>query len=761
MYGRPEMPQPAVAVRFARCDPLAAARFFAVIVVSLAALVGPLAPGAAAFGEPNGNISGQVEDREGPLLDSFRFNSGGLDDWTMPGSAEDPGSNAAATADLTYTTTLGTTSVTVDARGNASANTGAMVRKASAGSSFSKQFQVLVPSRFSATGSVSVTTSAGHCCVSAEIRLVQANPGIDVFRVGVSTGDSGQGVSRTGIVQPGLYRLDVQASVGMGFGAAASPNDAGSAAFDTRFTLTDATDTDGDALLDVWETDGIDTNDDGTIDLDLPAMGADPRGKDIFLELDFMAPHDLDPAAVTSVVAAFAAAPVTNPDGSTGIALHIDNGPGSIMNPRTGASWGARSRHDTIGHLDTTGEVIAGAYDWTAFDVHKAGHFETAREQAFHYAISAHGHAAIASGIARDIPSSDLLITLGAGCQASTGSDCTLDATAQAGTLMHELGHNLGLHHGGGDELPNKPNYLSVMNYSFQLTGLMRSNLSFVLDYSRFAISVDEKALDELHGFGVTSGPAAGFNTLGKCPSGLQTAWFVADGPTDFNCDGPTTGTVAADINGDGAETALAPFIDWPALVYAGGAVGGSGVALPSQTPLIEPQLDELLASKKSLDDYVAAQQKPPGSPAQPAGAAPRPQTAGVPALRALRVKPAAFPAVRRGRRDRRRLGARVTYALAAAGRVRFRVERSLPGRRSGARCVPVSHARRGRACLRAVPVAGSIAHSGRSGTNSFAFGGRIGGRVLRPGSYVLVGTALADDGRPGSARRAPFRVLR
>ena len=37
---------------------------------------------------------------------------------------------------------------------------------------------------------------------------------------------------------------------------------------------------------------------------------------------------------------------------------------------------------------------------------------------------------------------------------------------------MHELGHNLGLRH-GGDDLPNfKPNYLSVMNYSFQLTGL-------------------------------------------------------------------------------------------------------------------------------------------------------------------------------------------------------------------------------------------------------------------------------------------------
>jgi hypothetical protein len=32
-------------------------------------------------------------------------------------------------------------------------------------------------------------------------------------------------------------------------------------------------DTDGDALFDVWETDGIDTNGDDVPELDLPAMG--------------------------------------------------------------------------------------------------------------------------------------------------------------------------------------------------------------------------------------------------------------------------------------------------------------------------------------------------------------------------------------------------------------------------------------------------------------------------------------------------------
>ena len=38
----------------------------------------------------------------------------------------------------------------------------------------------------------------------------------------------------------------------------------------------------------------------------------------------------------------------------------------------------------------------------------------------------------------------------------------------QAGTFMHELGHNLGLRHGGGDNTNCKPHHLSVMNYAYQ-----------------------------------------------------------------------------------------------------------------------------------------------------------------------------------------------------------------------------------------------------------------------------------------------------
>ena len=37
------------------------------------------------------------------------------------------------------------------------------------------------------------------------------------------------------------------------------------------------------------------------------------------------------------------------------------------------------------------------------------------------------------------------------------------------GTIMHEIGHNLGLLHGGTDDVNCKPNYISVMNYNRQI----------------------------------------------------------------------------------------------------------------------------------------------------------------------------------------------------------------------------------------------------------------------------------------------------
>ncbi len=72
-------------------------------------------------------------------------------------------------------------------------------------------------------------------------------------------------------------------------------------------------DTDSDGLPDSWETNGVDTNFNGTIDVDLPAFGANPRHKDLFVELDSMSGHTLDKSSIDTIVRSFRQAPVTNP----------------------------------------------------------------------------------------------------------------------------------------------------------------------------------------------------------------------------------------------------------------------------------------------------------------------------------------------------------------------------------------------------------------------------------------------------------------
>ena len=108
-------------------------------------------------------------------------------------------------------------------------------------------------------------------------------------------------------------------------------------------------DRDGDGLLDVWESSQTPPLDPlGQPLPNLKAMGADPDHKDLFVELGYMYAEDpSDPAigpptyggiakgahshlpsptALKLVGDALAAAPVSNPDGRPGVALHIDAG---------------------------------------------------------------------------------------------------------------------------------------------------------------------------------------------------------------------------------------------------------------------------------------------------------------------------------------------------------------------------------------------------------------------------------------------------
>ena len=125
-----------------------------------------------------------------------------------------------------------------------------------------------------------------------------------------------------------------------------------------------------------------------------------------------------------------------------------------------------------------------------------------------------------ASGIAD--PGGNAMVTLG------MWDEFVGTPFVRASTIFHELGHNLGLFHGGlppiwGDKTKNtatyiepncKPNYFSSMSYLFQVHGLLDNFGELHLDYSGTKHSnVDENLLSD--------GP------LGPTPPSYIPAWFA------------------------------------------------------------------------------------------------------------------------------------------------------------------------------------------------------------------------------------------
>jgi CSLREA domain-containing protein len=134
-----------------------------------------------------------------------------------------------------------------------------------------------------------------------------------------------------------------------------------------------------------------------------------------------------------------------------------------------------------------------------------------------------------------------------------------------------------------------------------------------------------------------------------------------------------------------------------------------------------------------------------------------------IPKLSLLILRPATFVAASRGPTIAavKQTGTDVGYSDTVAARTTLTVLRSAQGIRRGRACVapprhPPKHARR---CTRLVPV-GSFAHADSAGANRLHFSGRVGGKALAPGRYIL--SAVAQFGRLASPPlTASFRVKR
>ncbi len=372
-------------------------------------------------------------------------------------------------------------------------------------------------------------------------------------------------------------------------------------------------DRDGDSIPDLWELEGVP----GVPDTDpchLPSLGADVNQRDMFVEIDYLVGYMPSTQAIDKVKTAFAA---------YGIHLHV-------------------CVDDAIpltSDLEVLGSGSASSYNWQE-PTHPSGaadhfqelkdlHFDPAVNRVFRYCIYAKDLPGTASGVARGNGSQDFIVALGS----FSGG-----VIEEAGTLMHELGHTLGLTHGGLDgsgqaDLAWKPNYSSVMSYWYQRYGVGRNNgaaplpndplgrTSVQIDFSPFALpELDERALNETAGLGPN---AAGYKVRWMCGA-VEKSQANGSAPIDWNCSGAATetsvlanvsrglGPSAIDNNfqpafgSPGGTPGLLGHDDWAALDFSGGGTIGAGdggpppPAPPAVTPLVE------------LDVPTAANIKPP-----------------------------------------------------------------------------------------------------------------------------------------------------
>jgi hypothetical protein len=386
-------------------------------------------------------------------------------------------------------------------------------------------------------------------------------------------------------------------------------------------SLTNTADSDGDGIPDAWDGASVNFLVNGSpVTVDTGAWGFSPAQKDLCVVENYMAGTASDGAYYNQEIMQQENQDVVNAFAAHGVHLVIFEGPpvgpGTDLTTHPGsaglpAGYGGPWYGGQIGMTDPLGNTDSGNYDFTQFDQIRNQQFvPTGLAQFCRYAVIAHTLGGTrSSGVSRGFGSSDFIVSLGF---AGTGPNPTCAAPdpsypgcigvgtpmQRTGTFMHELGHNLGLHHGGGDDVNFKPNYPSVMNYGFQFSGVPE-NGHWVLDYSSGTLPLlDETRLSESGGLPQPSSVGATvFGTEHICPgaTGPQIVRTVnATSNVNWNCDVTgagadiiESGAVPYDANGDGQEATLSDHNDWASLSFKGGTVGfGESGPLPTTSTI-------------------------------------------------------------------------------------------------------------------------------------------------------------------------------
>lgn len=329
------------------------------------------------------------------------------------------------------------------------------------------------------------------------------------------------------------------------------------------------TDTDGDGFTDIEELFGVDTDDNGEVDVPIHEMGADPNRPDIFVQVDWMEAkpyilHDKNNVGADSTDAYYRKdyrpaerdyEAVMKSFHEHGINLHIDMGPNSVVQYQSDKKWGDIEGYEARNPIPYQDVMIVGPkngednnYEYWIKLV-EDNLLPKERQGIFRHALIVnrvnHRGKTDISGLSLSTPGPYFIV-------ADIDHVLTEKPGALGRTFMHELGHSLGLSHGGTDITGFKPNYLSIMNYAFQISGLHRPDYEdadpYYTNYSEFVLpSLNEFALDET----VPLDPEGKTKELGLGTAIIVDAqhikWITSEemirGNVDFNFNGSTNDT--------------------------------------------------------------------------------------------------------------------------------------------------------------------------------------------------------------------------
>lgn len=333
-------------------------------------------------------------------------------------------------------------------------------------------------------------------------------------------------VSNPGVVSPGSVRgtMSSQASVTWGVVCGVAPGTTQTGGYhllaidtsddcDCGSSFEDCIpDADEDGIPDDWETLGIPYVDSGGVVQRIPLPGADPQRKDLFVEIDLMSGQTLDPLVISELEIAFDQAPVPNPKGRRdGIALHL------VIDDQD---------LPFIGQWQVFGGDDAWPVDFDNYRLNSFGSIAErfhpdaqamleAKAKVYRYGIIASGHTPLTrngnpywvQGKAEGILSDNFIIYLD---NILLTSGATSPVENEAAVIMHELGHCLGLSHGGCDnENQGQTNQPSVMNYVYAAPYNWNAT-TWRMDYLRVGPEslgpLVEDSLDETAGIGSPGG---------------------------------------------------------------------------------------------------------------------------------------------------------------------------------------------------------------------------------------------------------------